>query len=111
MKNIAKVERAEQEADDVRARQRPEAREDPERHERRLRAQLDDDEGGEQDGRGGKHAERLGRAPADDVRPGEGVDEQDERARDQHRAERVVLADRVLGRGSRGRPSGRAGGR
>ena len=90
-------EGAEQKGDDVRARQRPEAREDPERHEWRLRPQLDDDERGEQDCRGGKHADGLGRAPSDDVRAGEGVDEQDERARDQHRAQRVVLANRLLG--------------
>ena len=70
------------------------------------RAVLDRDERDVQDGRGDEDADRLGRRPADAVRLGERVDEQDERARDQHRAERVEVARRGARRGSRGRPSG-----
>ena len=54
---------AEQEPDHVRAGQGPQP-EDPERDQRRLRAQLDRDEGADQGHRDRQQADDLGRAPA-----------------------------------------------
>ena len=74
-KNIENSAIATSSADDVGAGERPLA-EDRERDERRLRAQLDRDERGEQRERDGAEAERLAREPARVVGVDERVDEQ-----------------------------------
>ena len=70
--------------------------EEAERHERRGRALLDDEEGDHQDGRRDQHADRLGRAPAGVVRLRQAVDEEHQARRDGDRAERVEVAREAL---------------
>ena len=59
--------------------------EDPERQERRLRAQLDHDEPRDQGGRGREQPDRLRVDPAVLGRPGHGVDEEHQSAGDRSR--------------------------
>ena len=80
--------RADEQAGDVRARQRAQA-EDPKRHQRRARAQLGRHEHGQQRERDREQAERLRRTPARADGVDEGVDEQRQARRDGDRAERV----------------------
>ena len=87
---------AEQEPDDVRAGQGPQP-EDPEGNQRRLRAQLDGDEGADQ-GRGERQqADDLGGAPARAAGVEQRVGEHREAGGDGHRAGGVEVARRRLG--------------
>ncbi len=100
--------RADQEPDDVGARQGPEA-EDPERHQRRLRASLDRDEGGDQRRGQAEQAERLQRAPARVGRVDDRVDQDREAGGDGHRAGGVEVARRRLGAALGDQPRGERG--
>src|SRR6266545_2468041 len=66
--------------------------EDPQRHQRRLDARLDDQEGDERRRRGGQKRNRASRSPTDLGRPRERVHEQQQPAGDCDRAERVEPA-------------------
>jgi len=72
---------AHQQAGDVRSRERPQP-EDPHRQERRPRAKLDHDEGGDESRRSSQETDRLGGSPAVLRRARHRVDEQHQAAGD-----------------------------
>ena len=81
--------------------------EEAHRQHRRPRAQLDRDEGAEQDDRGGEGAEHLGAAPAGVVAAHQSPDEAEDAAADQRQPGQVERASR--GRGSPGSGAAPAG--
>jgi hypothetical protein len=87
---------AEAEHHEVGADKRPRAKE-PQRHERRAVARLDQREGSKEPGRGGEEEDRPQAAPAGVGGFDECVDEQDERTGDGQRTGGVVAAPRQCG--------------